>query len=575
MKILRRVGIVLLVLVVVGSAWIWWNRPGHTDLATYVPADALVYLEADSLPSIAGAVTKTEAWQALAPAAGIRAGASESGLLGKLMAWTGIGPAESVVLSRVQLAVVVLGFDAADGGEALRIKPKYALLAETHSSESRTLAAVESQIGKFATRAYVTPTVDRKVVEGVQWLTWTAPAQDRRIVVAVTGSLAIAGNDESVVRACLDAKKGARPNLSTNPSLQDMRQRMNGGGALAFGYVSPAGAARLFDVYAALYAGQITDDPGRQELAAGLLSEVAKKTFGAIGWSARFADGRIEDRYYLSLDPAASGRLAPTLAANPNFTNPEGGLLPPRTYSLTHYNLTDPLGAWNGLNGALAARLDAVLAAAVPVASARLLETYGIEDPGTFLSATGGQLITARLDDQPGSTVTLVIVKDQAVIGAAVQKRMGPNAKTEKVGDVEMVISADPKRGAAAFAGEVLLLGKPENIRRCLEARAATQTITSADGYTRALGGVDRTTPPVSYTLTNDTAAARDLILAVAARRLLRERDPDAAQLTAALAKLPYILTETRLVEGGFERKTRSAFGQFGAIAVQFAPAGK
>jgi hypothetical protein len=33
---------------------------------------------------------------------------------------------------------------------------------------------------------------------------------------------------------------------------------------------------------------------------------------------------------------------------------------------------------------------------------------------------------------------------------------------------------------------------------------------------------------------------------------------------------LNYAMSETRLVEGGFERKTRSSFGQFGTLVAQF-----
>jgi hypothetical protein len=539
-------------------------------MAAYVPADSLLYIEADSLPVIAGAVTKTDAWAALAPAAGIRAVASESGWAGKVMAWTGIGSAESVVLSRSQLAVVALGLDAASGDDALHVRPRYGFVVETHSSEARALKAVEARIGSFATRTYVNPFVERKTVDGVQWITWTAPSQDRRIIAAVTGSLVLVANDEAVIRACLDAKRGARPSLAGNQALADMRQRMNGSGALAFGYVSPEGVARLLDVYAVLFAAQMTDNPELQELGARLSGEVARKTFGAMGWSARVFEGRVEDRYYLGVNPAAMERLAPALKSRPDFRAPENDLLPPATYSLTHYNLSDPFAAWTGLNGAMSARLDVVLAAMVPIASAKLLETYGIDDPAAFLHGAEGQMITARLENQPGSTVTIVTVNDRASIEQAVQKRLGSGAKKETVGDVEILVSADPRRGAAAFVGEVLLLGQRDRIRQCLEARTRNQTVSSAPGYTRSLKEVDRSAPPISYTLTNDSTSARDFILALANQSFLREREPDPAQLTAALEKLPYVITQTKLVEGGFERRTRSAFGQFGTIATQF-----
>ncbi|HZG53183.1 MAG TPA: hypothetical protein VEZ40_13700, partial [Pyrinomonadaceae bacterium] len=46
---------------------------------------------------------------------------------------------------------------------------------------------------------------------------------------------------------------------------------------------------------------------------------------------------------------------------------------------------------------------------------------------------------------------------------------------------------------------------------------------------------------------------------------------PNAAALQRSLSALPYALGETRLVEGGFEKTTRSSFGQFGGLVVQLA----
>lgn len=571
MKILKRVGIVTAVLVVLGAVWIWWNRPGHTDLATYVPGDAMAYFEADSLPAITSAMTATDAWQALAPSAGIRPIVAESGWIARLASWTGIGPAESVVFSRAQVAVVVLGMDAAAGEEALLVRPRYGLVIDSHTGQSRTLGALESQIGKFAARAYVNPTVDRKSVDGVEWITWTAPAQDRRIVVAVTGSLAIVANDESVVRACLDARAGSRPNLAASPALQQMRARMGGNGALAFGYIAPAGVARLFDLYAPPYAAQIADDPERQGMALKIGGEIARKSLGPIGWSARLTGGRIEDRYYISLDPVAAQALAPGLVPQAELRAPENELLPRGTYSLTHYNLADPAAAWIAFNNALAAKMDGGLAMAIPIMSARLLDAYGIDDPATFFRATDGQLVTARVEDQTGSTVTIFTVKDDAIIRAAVMKRLGANPKTERIVDQEMIVSADPRRGAAAFVGKFLLIGSRERIRNCLEARSQGRGLTKATGYTKALATVDRAAAPVTYSLISDAAPARELILAVASRPSLREREPDADKLTNALEQLPYAVVETRMVDGGLERRTRSGFGQFGTIAARFA----
>ena len=67
----RRALIVLLLLAAAAFAWLWLTRPEKVDMAAYVPADSIVYLEADSLPEIFDGVTSTDAWRELSGAAGV------------------------------------------------------------------------------------------------------------------------------------------------------------------------------------------------------------------------------------------------------------------------------------------------------------------------------------------------------------------------------------------------------------------------------------------------------------------------------------------------------------------------
>ncbi|PYS82250.1 MAG: hypothetical protein DMF67_13710 [Acidobacteria bacterium] len=65
MLIVRRVLFVVFVLAVAVFAWLWWTRPVRVDMAAYVPADSLIYFEANSLPEIVSAVTSTDDWREL------------------------------------------------------------------------------------------------------------------------------------------------------------------------------------------------------------------------------------------------------------------------------------------------------------------------------------------------------------------------------------------------------------------------------------------------------------------------------------------------------------------------------
>ena len=121
-------------------------------MTAYVPAESLIYLEANDLPEIATTITSTDAWKSLAPAAGIKSDFGYIGWLSPLISWTGIGPADAVVISRAQVAVAVMGFDAAEAGDTLKIKPRYAVIVETHTGESRARYAIEKRVGDFAER---------------------------------------------------------------------------------------------------------------------------------------------------------------------------------------------------------------------------------------------------------------------------------------------------------------------------------------------------------------------------------------------------------------------------------------
>ena len=589
MNFLRKFLITLGILVIILAVWLWWNRPHKVDMANYVPADTLVYLEANDLPLIAGELTQTDAWQALAQPAGVKTNLGSYGWLGSLAAWTGIGPADAVVLARAQIAVTLLGFESADAGETLKIKPRYALVAETQTSTSRVQAVVDQRIGDFARRAYGQPIIERKEINGIEVKTWRAPEGKRRIIVAVLDTVAVIGNDEPTVLACLAVRRGERPSLAGNQQLAMMRQRLDSANALAFGYVSPAGAAKLFEVGATVYAAQLLTDPRAQGLAASTLPPLATKLLGGAGWSARRVQGMIEDRYFVTLQNGVADKLREALAADANGANSAGEFLPAGTFSYSHYNYRNPAAAWRGLNLALTTQLDALGAIFVPQLLASVLKRYGIEEPDIFLRSIGPHIITARLNnpnsetvsaDKPNSsteanatTVTIVEVQNEQVLREFVLKRLGAQPSRERIGDAELLVSQNKERGAASFIAGRLLMGPAQLVRRCLEARQRGETLAAAASFQKAAMVVDNQAPANTVTYTSDMASARAFISAIATQKSLREGQPNEEELTRALASLSFSVSETSLREDGFDKQTRSAFGQFGTLAAEYSPA--
>jgi hypothetical protein len=573
MKLLRRLLPYIIALLVLSAAWVWWNRPQKVDMASYVPADSLVYLEADNLPEIASSLTHTDAWKALAANAGIKSGLGEIGWLSRFASWTGIGTADAVVLSRAQVAVTVLGVEAADGGESLNVKPRIALVIETHTGASRTRAAIEKRVGGFARKAYGDPHVEERDEDDAHWITWSGATSDRRIIAATTGSLAVIGNDETAVRACLAVRRGERASLAGNPELEEMRRRASTSkDSLAFGYISTQGAAQLFEVMAALYVGQMSQDAQAQSLAANILPQMARKILGSIGWSTRLAGGEIEDSYFMSVKNDADARLRDALAAAPATQFRAGELLPSDAYSVTRYATRDPLAAWRGLNFSISSQLDPVLSVMVSPFLKAALRPYGIEEPDAFLQAIGNEIITARLDSKGNSTLLIVEARDEKVLKDFVTKRFEKSKpQTERIGDAELLSSADEERGAASFVAGYMLFGAKASVRRCLLARQQGQTLASAQNFKQAVGIASAIGSSHTITFTGDDAPAREFITLIASQRVVQSGNMNQQELEKSLKGLPYAVSETQLVEGGIERKTRSAFGQLGVIATQFA----
>ncbi|MCA1634256.1 MAG: hypothetical protein LC802_11325 [Acidobacteria bacterium] len=572
MRIARRVILFALLLVILTGLWMWWNRPVKVDMAAYVPADSIVYLEADSLPGLLNGITSTDAWRELAPAAGIDRHVGEAGWLSRFMSFTGLGSGESVIFSRAQVAVTIQGFEAAEESDtALKFSPRAALVAETHTGEGRTRAAVEKLVGDFARRSFGSPSVERKEVDGVRFVTWVAPTGSRRkVVTAVTESVAVIGNDEATVRACLEVRRGARPSLAGNEQLKELRSRLGGEGALAFGFAQSGSAARMVEVFAPLFVAGVSDKSEVQGFLATFLPKLADQLIGSAGWSARVVKGSVEDHYFLALPEGMPARLTEPFEAAGGQGSAAPTAFPRDVYQVSHYHFRDPEAAWRGLNAVISSQVDAYRASIISLTLEALVKSYGVEKPREFLRAVGPDVMTAWLDVSSENKVLVVAVRDREALRRQVGERLGSGARAERVGGEELLISSDPERGAASFFGDYLLVGDAADLRRCLssrldgrEARREETPLEMAESFFKE--------PSFVTTRTRDAGPARTVISFFGGARSSGGAS-GRESFEKALARHSLSVSETRLAADGFEKKTRSAFGQFGAIGALLTP---
>ena len=162
------------------------------------------------------------------------------------------------------------------------------------------------------------------------------------------------------------------------------------------------------------------------------------------------------------------------------------------------------------------------------------------------------------------------MVRDREALRAQVLKHLGANTRAERIGDAEMLVAVSPKREAASFIANYLVMGEETNVRRCLEARRTSRTLATIESFKQSVQHLATTEPIGVVTFTNDASSARAVISSLSTQSFLRTGSRNNAQLEQALTEQPYAVSETRFVVGGFERRTRSAFGQFGRLVVQF-----
>jgi hypothetical protein len=546
----------ILSLALVG-AWLWWVRPKSVDMATYAPADSLLYLEANRPIEVVDAIAGTQAWKALATALQpLQPATPQSKWLRGFISWTGIGPIKSVILARAQVAVIVTDLRAVEEGDALNIKSEGALLIETHTSERRIRPTFEETIKTLAEKTYGNPTSRRVTLEGVEYSEWISPEGTRQIVGAVVGSLVVIGTSEHVVQDCLAASQGRRPSLKNDPELRSMRLQIEKGRSLTFGYVPPANSAKLLAVGLPLLLGRAPGDSEFQRL----IANGASRVFGSLGWTSSTYLTGIEDQYLITLQPSIIARLKPTFVAS-NINSQIQGVLPNEVYSVTSYKFANPAAAWISLKTAVSSQVDALSAIVFSSLLKSALLSYGIDDPESFLGAVDGELLTIRFDETPGRSMLIAGVHDRAVLRQLVSRGMSVNFRNSG----QKLETFEDRTGdyAASLSDEFIVMGSPGDVRRYSALREGANLM-SAENLRRMTYFLSSTASGNVVTFTNDGDRVRNFVSAIISAKDGTTQTPEL--LEEAIATLPYSSTETTLGERGIERITRSPLGQFSTL---------
>ena len=555
----------LAVLLVAGTIWVIWNRPRHADMAAYVPAESVAYVEADDLTRITDGLSRTEAWRALAEPLNAPIRLISHPWLVSLARWTGIGSAESVLLARSQFAVCFAQPQATESGSTLTIKPLAALVIETHTSERRTRSALEKYVDQLARSSYGSDVVViRKQVNGADFQEWSNSDNSRRLVLSVIDTVAIIGNDESIVMSCLDVHARRHKSLSEDNQFQATRRGLSHTQSVVFAYVPKVGIKLVIQAWALSRAG---NSPEGVSIAP-LISNTFGNLIDGLAWTTRFDEAGAEDHCLVSLAEGVTQQFSSVTSTEP-VNSIETSLVPPDASSVTAYNLRDAKSFWSQLNAVVSSHSDVIGAIASRPLLQGLLEPYGLSDAEGFFAAVGPRLEIIRLD-KSAPAVLLAEALDQQSLRKIAAVKVGVNPKLEHVGQAEMLSSA-ADNWSVAFIDKYFLTGPTDEVRRCIEAKIAGASIRTVSGFDRTQSSIDMSLPIFSLAYADDRASAISFVeLFSSEQRSAFSTNPTAIQKAAA--SLKYSASVTTIKNGSVEWAARSSFGLLGSLLTTFAP---
>ena len=488
-----------------------------------MPADALIYLETSDLGAAIKSVASSESFRAAAA-----------------------GVPDLSALDGIPVAVAVTGFEkreqpVTDENAILTFQPHFVAVAETGAWNWQARSFAENKLGEFINEMYggeveleVTPKDDGR------FYAWKA--RDGRAAFAlVDGSVIYFGNDASAIDKCLAVKRGESDSIVKTGRLP------KDGRPLAFGFVSTDGVAQLASLIGVSFAMKAGEESEVRSFIAGVLPVLLRNSVKDITWTAeRLDDGRLSDKYSISLEPQAAKILAETMTPAGGNADGPARIFPQDVLSTTRYDLRDPQIAWRSVVLVARDRTDEVSGKLLASLSGLLFEPYAIEDAELFLSAVVGVIQTAAFDADGEAVVVAARIKDREKLKRSIAKEIDLAKPPEGVGDAEVWRSGDGEI-SAAFAGDLVILGDAESVAKCLAVMA--------NGSAAAL---EPTTAPIATTGRQTDPAARLVTV-------LGDRKGPNTPLTENY------FTETRFTAAGIERTTRSDLGLIGELIAQFA----
>jgi len=560
----KRLILTLLILLPLAvGGWLYARRPKPVIMATYVPETALGYLEINDWPRLVDNLTSTEAWRELAPAYGVP---QELDYFGNLGLWPFgdwiariKGRGEAAMLARSQFALVITGLEVR--GE--QVKPRIALIAETHSDAGSLREVAEKRLPQFAERAFGRFVKEGGEYAGIRFEIWRSGDSEKQLLTAqIEGELILANHPEPL-RECIDARLGRAPSMANNFHLRNSRPLVEpavGEGAM-FGFVTGEGVTRMLRFWAFLVSGDMLSKAAVAGAMGDVFTDFSSRATDGIAYGAGFENGAVVDRYMLLFKPdladALRAAVKPAGPQRPNASaQPVLDMVPAEARDVTLIGVENPIKALDGIEAAIAARVGA--------AQSFLLHQFiigardiflGIKENDKTDGVIGDEIANFNLTGEGKDRVWLVSQRNEAFVKTMIERvftARGATLLRETYKGREIFRSSEARHGSAVIVGDFLALGARERLTQLIDAHQSGRSFNNSP----QLAAANKITQPAAVKSFTSAKEETGEMLSTIARWTGR-----APSRPSALDRLQLATSATTLNDRGVRVESHSPFG--------------
>ena len=563
----------LLVIAIAIGAYFLFRSPKKSDMARYAPSVSLAYMEINSLPNLVKGLTQTQAWRDAGRILGLSSQLGQAGLYADLIGRTGAGPDEAVIIGRAQFAFVITHLQSetvmGPDGPSLHLKPGFAVIIDTHTSSESASRLSKQYSYPLARHFYGESTYEEKTdYNGVIVSSFIGPNPERRLVAASNGSLILIGNNLNSVMACIDTIQGRSSSLADNAILRDQRETIDKDGAI-FVLITAGGLEKLAQSLPALSNRNAGKNQLQLSAMSGLLAHISKQNADGLLYSSQFSSDGITDRYLLILSSGVASELAEVMKPAPEAGFEILSVIPDSATDISLFKIENTGELPESLLKSVAPRLDIASALALREMILSFRSDLGIERHDSLREVIGNEIALVRFEDNQPLGI-FVKANDKGAMNPFLERYLkikGHTLSIDEYGGVEISISSNPDGRAAAYLGDLLLLGTRAQIVVTIDSWANGSVLGKDEKLKKALANRPPGCSVISFKRAERDTGETLLLIG----RLTRVNDGseellDMENVKAALGRLPYSVSFTVFNSKGVLTESHSAMGNYGLI---------